>query len=148
MLDKIGVVAYKLALPASTSIHLVFHVLQLKDAVLPHVQVSPSLPADIELPRVPMEVLQRRVIPTANGSVEQGLILWSGWPSDMATWENLLQLRQAFPRAPAWGQAGSKGSRGVNGPSATSTSEEVAQVPQAGSRTCRPNIRLAGAEWM
>ena len=56
-----------------------------------------------------MEVLQRRVIPTANGSVEQGLTLWSGWPSGMVTWENLLQLRQAFPRAPAWGQAGSKG---------------------------------------
>ena len=56
-------------LPSLAAIHLVFHVLQLKDAVLPHVQVSPSLPADIELPLVPMEVLQRRVIPTANGSV-------------------------------------------------------------------------------
>jgi len=146
--ERIGSVAYKLLLPSSAAIHPVFHVSQLKAAVLPHVQVSPSLPADIELPRVPMEVLQSCVISTANGSVEQGLILWSGWPSGMVTWENLLQLRQAFPRAPAWGQAGSKGSRGVNGPSATSTSEEVAQVPQAGSRTCRPNIRLAGAEWM
>ena len=82
--------AYKLLLPSSAAIHPLFHVSQLKAAVLPPVQVSPSLPADIALPRAPMEVLQHRVIPTANGSVEQGLILWSGWPSDMATWENLL----------------------------------------------------------
>ena len=82
--------AYKLLLPSSAAIHPVFHVSQLKAAVLPQAQVSPSLLADVELPRVPMEVLQRQVMPTANGSVEQGLILWSGWPSDMATWENLL----------------------------------------------------------
>jgi len=36
----------------------------------------------------------------------------------------------------------------VNGPFAMSTSEEAAQVPRARSRTRRPNIRLAGAEWM
>ncbi|XP_066324525.1 uncharacterized protein [Miscanthus floridulus] len=102
--EHIGAVAYKLLLPSSAAIHLVFHVSQLKVAVLTHVQVSPSLIADIELPRVPMEVLQHHVIPTANGSVEQGLILWSGWPSDMATWENLLKLRQAFPRAPVIGK--------------------------------------------
>jgi hypothetical protein len=78
-------VAYKLLLPPSSAIHSVFHVSQLKAAVLPHEQVSPSLPADIELPRVPMEALQRCAIPTATGLVEQGLILWSGWPSEMAT---------------------------------------------------------------
>ena len=95
-----------------------------------------------------MEVLQRRVIPTANGSVEQGLILWSGWPSGMVTWENLLQLRQAFPRAPAWGQAGFQGPGDVSGPSTVETSEEAAQVPRTGKRVRRPNVCLAGTDWL
>jgi hypothetical protein len=29
-------------------------------------------------------------------------------PVTLATWESLEQLRQQFPRAPAWGQAASK----------------------------------------
>jgi hypothetical protein len=148
IVERIGSVAYKLLLPPSSAILSVFHVSQLKAAVLPHEQVSPSLPADIELPRVPMEVLQRCVIPTATGSVEQGLILWSGWPSEMATWENLLQLRQAFPRAPAWGQAGTKAPGSVTSPSTTTISENAAHGPRVGSRNRRPNVRLAGAEWM
>lgn len=96
ILERIGSVAYKLLLPSSTTIHLVFHVSQLKAIVLPHIQVSPSLPADIELPHVPMEILQRRVIPTANDSVEQGLILWSGWSSDMATWRICFNFAKLF----------------------------------------------------
>ena len=40
-------------------------------------------------------------------SVQQALIKWSSWPESMATWEDLEALRQRFPSAPAWGQAGS-----------------------------------------
>lgn len=92
-MEKIGSVAYKLQLPPTTSIHPVFHVSQIKAAVLPGTQVSPSLPDDIELPCVPLEVLQRRTVPSANGFLEQGLIHCSGWPREMATWENITHLR-------------------------------------------------------
>jgi hypothetical protein len=78
ILERVGSVAYKLLLPTSTAIHPVFHVSQLKAAVLPTVQVSPSLPSAIDLPHIPMKVLQHRTVNTATGSVEQGLILWSG----------------------------------------------------------------------
>jgi hypothetical protein len=70
IIAKIGSVAYKLHLPLSMSIHPVFHVSQLKAAITSGTQVSPSLPTDIELPRIPLEVLQHRSAPTAIG-------LWS-----------------------------------------------------------------------
>lgn len=77
----------------------------MKAAVLPGTPVSSILPSATDIPRIPLEILQKRVVPTATGSVEQGLIRWSGWSHDMATWENLLHLHQLYPRAPAWGQA-------------------------------------------
>jgi hypothetical protein len=49
------------------------------------------------IPYVPLEVLQRRTIPSANGFLEQGLIHCSGWSREMATWENITHLRQTFP---------------------------------------------------
>jgi hypothetical protein len=39
--------------------------------------------------------------------MHQGQVKWSSSPNLLATWEDLQSLRQRFPRAPAWGQAGS-----------------------------------------
>ena len=36
----------------------------------------------------------------------------------------------------------------VSGPSTADTSEEVAQGLRTGKRVRRPNVRLAGAEWL
>jgi hypothetical protein len=41
--------------------------------------------------------------------VPQVLVRWSYLPEELCTWEDEVPLRQQFPRAPAWGQAGSKG---------------------------------------
>ena len=57
ILARVGFVAYKLELPSPTSIHPVFYVSQLKQAILPGTLVTPSLPADIELHRIPEEIL-------------------------------------------------------------------------------------------
>ena len=84
IIARVGSVAYKLELPSTTSIHPVFHVSQLKAVVLPGYPVSPSLPTDTELPQVPLEKLQTRVLPTATGSMEQGLVRWSG---GQLTWQ-------------------------------------------------------------
>jgi hypothetical protein len=54
-----GAVAYKLELPASSSVHPVFHVSQLKKYVGSQL-VSPVLPDDTAESQVPEQVLQRR----------------------------------------------------------------------------------------
>lgn len=100
--------AYKLALPPTSQIHLIFHVSQLKQAV-PITHDVADLPTAIEDHQVPEQVLQRCVVSSDNAIVLQGLIKWSGLPRSLATWEYVDSLRQRFPRAPAWGQAASKG---------------------------------------
>lgn len=52
-------------------------------------------------------VLQRRWT-AGDKPVERGLVSWMHLPPKLATWEDLLPLRQCFPRAPAWGHAGTQ----------------------------------------
>jgi len=90
IISKIGTVAYKLLLPPTTTVHPVFHVSQLKAAVLPGTIVIPSLPSATDISRVPEEILQTRTVPSPSGSTEQVLIRWSGWDEAMATWGSCL----------------------------------------------------------
>lgn len=46
--ERIGEVAYKLELPISTSIHIVFHVSQLKKMIGEHTEVHPLIPYILE----------------------------------------------------------------------------------------------------
>jgi len=131
ILQRIGKVAYRLDLPASATIHPVFHVSQLKQAVGDQV-VSSSLPDDQAAFSIPERVLQRRVS-AGDHPVLQGLIKWSGMPASLATWEDLEALRQRFPLAPTWGQVGSQEEGGVSSP---------------GPRTRRPNSKVTGPEWV
>lgn len=105
VLERIGEVAYKLGLPASSRVHPVFHVSQLKQCLGPGQQVVSQLPPADNLFQVPVRVLQRRVRQEGLRTVVQVLVQWSGCSEEMATWEDLEALRQQFPRASAWGQA-------------------------------------------
>ncbi|XP_066330697.1 uncharacterized protein [Miscanthus floridulus] len=95
VIDRIGSVAYKLELPPSSSIHLVFHMSLLKPAPSMKYIVSPSLPDIDDNLQVPEAVLQRE------GSVPQLLIKWSGLDPSLATWEDTEAIHQQFPQAPA-----------------------------------------------
>jgi transposase InsO family protein len=85
--EKIGAVAYKLALPPTSSIHPVFHVSQLKRAVPSGCQVTPVVPNLNSGLQVPSAILQKRL--SADGDLKEVLVQWSGWPSSLATWRTL-----------------------------------------------------------
>ena len=94
-------------------------------------------------------MLDRRWTPR-DSPVEEVLVQWSQMPLLLATWETLEHLKQRFPRAPAWGHAGSKGGGIVSTSSMApvihydeaSTSEQARPV-----RERWPNVMLSGPEW-
>lgn len=80
IIDKIGVVAYKLQLPETTRIHPIFHVSQLK--VFKGLTIVPYLPLPLttveEGPVIqPAAVLSTRSILKGAQVVEQLLVKWS-----------------------------------------------------------------------
>jgi hypothetical protein len=101
IVQNVGSVAYRLDLPASSSIHPVFHVLQLKKAVGASVQVSQTLPPDLPQLQVPVKVLDRRLVTKGVHSVHQVLVKLSSSPESLATWEDCEALKQKFSDAPA-----------------------------------------------
>jgi hypothetical protein len=60
VLERIGLVAYRLALPETSRIHPIIHVSQLKKAIGAHIRVQPVLPSPLDDLAVPSRVLQRR----------------------------------------------------------------------------------------
>lgn len=148
MLTCIGSLAYKLELPASSSVHPIFHISQLKPVVLLGVSVTSDLPTDIELPRVPVSFLQHRMVPNGPNQVEQMLVQWSDWPIDMSTWETLDTICEVFPYAPAWGQAGPQAPGNVSTAATTfGLDGEVNNGPRQSIRGRRPNKNVIGETW-
>jgi hypothetical protein len=137
ILERIGAVAYKLALPEHSRVHPVFHVSQLKKCLGPGQQVqSPHPPPDNSF-QIPLQVLQRRVRQKGLRTLVQGLIKWSNAAEDAVTWEDLEALQQQFPAAPAWGQAGFQ-EEGIVSDPAPPGSDTEAGSPKASPSPARP----------
>jgi len=154
VIQKVGPVAYKLLLPPGAAVHPVFHISQLRSS-LGNQQVSPSLPSDLQQFQFPLRVLQRRWTSGAR-PVAQGLIQWSHSPPELSTWEPLEQLRHQFPRAPAWGHAGSEDGGNVSslpppvpvtGEEDAPGAEEEAALAVRPKRLRRPSTRIVGPMW-
>lgn len=126
VLERVGEVAYHLNLPATSRIHPVIHVSQLKKAVGVNTEVSIQLASPLDILQVPVRILQRQLRQQGAVAVSQVLIQWSGQPEALATWEDYEELRQRFPRAPSWGQAASQGGENVStGADRTDPQEEA-----------------------
>ncbi|CAA7062547.1 unnamed protein product [Microthlaspi erraticum] len=97
VLERIGLVAYRLKLPEGSKIHNVFHVSQLKPVLGSGHQVS-SLPTSFdqrpELIIEPELVLETRY---DNGGHLEALVQWKDLPEHEKTWVRASELLKDFP---------------------------------------------------
>ena len=99
VIEKIGSVAYRLALPERSRVHPVFHVSQLKKAI-GQAKVQKQLPQVNEqgsFDLVPLRQLETRSILRDHKMVYQRLVQWKGCSVDEATWEDEDLLKCNFP---------------------------------------------------
>jgi hypothetical protein len=90
VLEKIGEVAYRLDLPATSRIHPVLHVSQLKKQVRPDVVISDDISTILMDPMqkmLPEKVIRTRLIQCGARIMKQALVQWDGLPASLATWE-------------------------------------------------------------
>ncbi|XP_065636308.1 uncharacterized protein LOC136070363 [Quercus suber] len=100
VLQKVGQVAYRLALPTDCSIHPVFHVsclkLKLGSNVVPVPTLPPITSAGVLDPE-PLVILQSRTKQLRSRTITEVLVQWHGHSSEDATWESLYNLQLQFP---------------------------------------------------
>ena len=97
VLNKVGVVAYKLDLPSHSKIHLTFYFSFLKKAIGDSFQsqtLPPMLSADQELQAYPNSVLDIRELQPGNVKV---FIQWQNLPPSENSWESVAKLQEVFP---------------------------------------------------
>jgi hypothetical protein len=126
VLERVGLVAYKLQLPEGSMIHPVFHMSQLKPFSTDYTPVYKSLSVitDLEaIDTVPEAIIDHRLVKKGNTAIPQKLT-WVGLPSTTTTWEDYNNVKQHFPMALAWGQTGSQGGGGVTPGDGDTTSEK------------------------
>ena len=155
--EKIGPSAYRLQLPPDCLIHPVFYVSQLKKVIPSAALASPELPNISNQLQVPQAILDRRLRQHNDRVIPQVLVRWSYLPNTLSTWEDEESLHQQFPRAPAWGQAGSKGGRDVtgdpdisepdDGKTRDASPEEPAGRNKEVKRVKKPSNKVFGPDW-
>ena len=96
--DRMGAVAYKLALPTGSQIHPIFHMSQLKKRIRSHHLQRTQIPSYGTSPTLePVAVLARRMVQRGNRPATQVLVHWTNSFPEDATWECLFDLQQRFP---------------------------------------------------
>ena len=91
IVERIGLLAYKLALPSHSNIHPVFHVSLLKKKVGDRVVIQSELPYtndDGQFLVKPVAILQRQMVKRNNVAAVRVLVQWSNLPPEDATWED------------------------------------------------------------
>lgn len=149
VIAKIGAVAYKLALPADSRVHPVFHVSLLRAALPPNITVQPELPVPPPphvAPSVLEAVLQRRLAAHGTTKLPEVLVKWSSQPASLATWENFFELCSRFPGTATWGQAASEGGTDITTPTSP-VGSSVKTGPSRPRRRRQPSSRYDPSTW-
>lgn len=143
ILSKIGDVAYKLKMPADSSIHPVFHVSLLKKVVGTPSHPMLPFPSDVQSVQVPELVLDRRLKTKDNRVVSQLLIKWSHLPPELATWEDEDSIQPRLQQTTACGQAVFQERGNVT----VSPVDDQAKAIRRGRRIKKPNAFVTGPDW-
>ena len=91
MLQKIGTMAYKLELPASSRLHPVSHVSWLKKVIGENLAVQTILIELDEEGKIILEpevVTETRTRQLRNRSISEYLVKWKNLPTEDSTWED------------------------------------------------------------
>ncbi|KAL1207663.1 hypothetical protein V5N11_013501 [Cardamine amara subsp. amara] len=97
IIEKIGKVAYRLALPDESKIHNVFHVSQLKLVLGSQQQVNPLPVLDSDADG--FVLLPESILDTKYNEkgVLEALVHWKGLPTHENSWESVKGLKHQFP---------------------------------------------------
>ena len=101
IVEKIGLVAYKLHLPPDSQIHPVFHISMLKKKIGEHSPPLTTLPPVDSMGYFlvePVAILDRRMVKKNNQANVQLLVQWFNMPASKATWEDYDSFMQKFPQ--------------------------------------------------
>ena len=91
MLQKIGSMAYKLKLPATSRVHLVFHVSYLKKVIGDKIPIQTIFPELDEKRKVILEhekISKTRTKKLRNRVIIKYLVKWKNLPIEDSTWED------------------------------------------------------------
>ncbi|XP_073354880.1 uncharacterized protein [Aegilops tauschii subsp. strangulata] len=103
--ERIGTLAYRLQLPADSSIHPVFHVSQLKPYTPDYTPVfsePPQIPDLVTGNAEPVAIVERRMMKKGDAPVIQLQVQWSNRPSTVTTWEDYDILKERYPSTCIW----------------------------------------------
>ena len=103
ILEKVGLVAYRLALPPElSSIHPVFHVSMLRkylydpSHVIKYQEVKVN--DDLSYEEIPIAILGRQVKKLRSKEITLVKVLWRNYAKEEATWEAESEMREKYPR--------------------------------------------------
>ena len=102
ILDRVGAVAYRIALPPSLSgVHNVFHVSMLRKYVSDPTHVLSyehlQLDQDLSYEEKPVQILDRKDKVLRNRTVPLVKVLWRNIKSEEATWELESDMQSRYP---------------------------------------------------
>ena len=102
ILERVGPVAYKLALPPALSgVHDVFHVSMLRKYITDPIHVIDYEPLqlneDLSYEEKPVRILAREVKTLRNRIIAFVKVLWRNHHSEEATWERKDEIREKYP---------------------------------------------------